>query len=154
MTKFDITGKATIGYVLMTAIIILAGWLVYGNTQSVMLVDKAEKKFMVRRDLTDSLIYSVLDVNNKERAICLGLSDRLSEFNTAVDRTIAIARSLKKSLGTDSDTRRIDSLEYLVQMKRQNTFLLLRTMGNADAARFYREKEKSLSQGQDSVMMK
>lgn len=154
MTKFDITGKATIGYVLMTAIIILAGWLVYGNTQSVMLVDKAEKKFMVRRDLTDSLIYSVLDVNNKERAICLGLSDRLPEFNTAVDRTIAIARSLKKSLGTDSDTRRIDSLEYLVQMKRQNTFLLLRTMGNADAARFYREKEKSLSQGQDSVMMK
>ena len=154
MTKFDITGKATIGYVLMTAIIILAGWLVYGNTQSVMLVDKAEKKFMVRRDLTDSLIYSVLDVNNKERAICLGLSDRLPEFNTAADRTIAIARSLKKSLGTDSDTRRIDSLEYLVQMKRQNTFLLLRTMGNADAARFYREKEKSLSQGQDSVMMK
>ena len=53
----------------MTAIIILAGWLVYGNTQSVMLVDKAEKQFMMRRDLTDRLVYSVLEVNNKERAI-------------------------------------------------------------------------------------
>ena len=154
MVKFDITGKATIGYLLMTAIIVLAGWLVYGNTQSVMLVDKAEKQFMQRRDLTDSLVYSVLDVNNKERAICLGLSDRLPEFNTAVERTLAIADTLKHSLGADSDTMRIDSLKYLVQMKRQNTFQLMKTMGNADADKFYREKVKSLSQGQDSVMMK
>lgn len=69
MVKFDLTGKATVGYILMTAIIILAGWLVYGNTLSVMLVDKAEKQFMMRRDLTDRLVYSVLEVNNKERAI-------------------------------------------------------------------------------------
>lgn len=138
----------------MTAIIVLAGWLVYGNTQSVMLVDKAEKQFMQRRDLTDSLVYSVLDVNNKERAICLGLSDRLPEFNTAVERTLAIADTLKGSLVNDRDTMRIDSLKYLVQLKRQNTFLLMKTMGNADADKFYREKVKSLSQGQDSVMMK
>lgn len=154
MVKFDITGKATVGYILMTAIIILAGWLVYGNTKSVMLVDKAERQFMERRDLTDSLVYSVLDVNNKERAICLGLSDKLPEFNAAVERTLDIADTLKRALGNDSDTMRIDSLKYLVQMKRQNTFLLMKTMGNADADRFYRDKVKSLSQGQDSVMMK
>lgn len=154
MIKFDIIGKATIGYLLMTAIIILAGWLVYGNTQSVMLVDKAEKQFMKRRNMTDSLVYSVLDVNNKERAICLGLSDKLPEFNAAVERTLTIADILKSSLGDNSDTMRIDSLKYLVQMKRQNTFLLMKTMGNADADKFYRDKVKSLSQGQDSVMMK
>lgn len=154
MVKFDITGKATVGYILMTAIIILAGWLVYGNTQSVMLVDKAEKQFMMRRDLTDRLVYSVLEVNNKERAICLGLYDKLPEFNNAVEQTIAIAETLKKCLGNDSATVRIDSLEYLVQMKRQNTFILMRIMGNADADRFYMDKVKSLSQGHDSVMMK
>lgn len=154
MVKFDITGKATVGYILMTAIIILAGWLVYGNTQSVMLVDKAEKQFMMRRDLTDRLVYSVLEVNNKERAICLGLYDKLPEFNNAVEQTLAIAETLKKCLGNDSATVRIDSLEYLVQMKRQNTFILTRIMGNADADRFYMDKVKSLSQGHDSVMMK
>ena len=154
MIKFDITGKATVGYILMTAIIILAGWLVYGNTQSVMLVDKAEKQFMMRRDLTDRLVYSVLEVNNKERAICLGLYDKLPEFNNAVEQTLAIAETLKKCLGNDSATVRIDSLEYLVQMKRQNTFILMRIMGNADADRFYMDKVKSLSQGHDSVMMK
>lgn len=154
MVKFDITGKATVGYILMTAIIILAGWLVYGNTQSVMLVDKAEKQFMMRRDLTDRLVYSVLEVNNKERAICLGLYDKLPEFNNAVEQTLAIAETLKKCLGNDSATVRIDSLEYLVQMKRQNTFILMRIMGNADADRFYMDKVKSLSQGHDSVMMK
>ena len=138
----------------MTAIIILAGWLVYGNTQSVMLVDKAEKQFMMRRDLTDRLVYSVLEVNNKERAICLGLYDKLPEFNNAVEQTLAIAETLKKCLGNDSATVRIDSLEYLVQMKRQNTFILMRIMGNADADRFYMDKVKSLSQGHDSVMMK
>lgn len=154
MVKFDITGKATVGYILMTAIIILAGWLVYGNTQSVMLVDKAEKQFMMRRDLTDRLVYSVLEVNNKERAICLGLYDKLPEFNNAVEQTLATAETLKKCLGNDSATVRIDSLEYLVQMKRQNTFILMRIMGNADADRFYMDKVKSLSQGHDSVMMK
>lgn len=154
MVKFDITGKATVGYILMTAIIILAGWLVYGNTQSVMLVDKAEKQFMMRRDLTDRLVYSVLEVNNKERAICLGLYDKLPEFNNAVEQTLAIAETLKKCLGNDSATVRIDSLEYLVQMKRQNTFILMKIMGNADADRFYMDKVKSLSQGHDSVMMK
>lgn len=154
MVKFDITGKATVGYILMTAIIILAGWLVYGNTQSVMLVDKAEKQFMMRRDLTDRLVYSVLEVNNKERAICLGLYDKLPEFNNAVEQTLAAAETLKKCLGNDSATVRIDSLEYLVQMKRQNTFILMRIMGNADADRFYMDKVKSLSQGHDSVMMK
>ena len=154
MVKFDITGKATVGYILMTAIIILAGWLVYGNTQSVMLVDKAEKQFLMRRDLTDRLVYSVLEVNNKERAICLGLYDKLPEFNNAVEQTLATAETLKKCLGNDSATVRIDSLEYLVQMKRQNTFILMRIMGNADADRFYMDKVKSLSQGHDSVMMK
>lgn len=154
MVKFDITGKATVGYILMTAIIILAGWLVYGNTQSVMLVDKAEKQFMMRRDLTDRLVYSVLEVNNKERAICLGLYDKLPEFNNAVEQTLATAETLKKCLGNDSATVRIDSLEYLVQMKRQNTFILMRIMGNADADRFYMDKVKSLSLGHDSVMMK
>ena len=154
MVKFDITGKATVGYILMTAIIILAGWLVYGNTQSVMLVDKAEKQFMMRRDLTDRLVYSVLEVNNKERAICLGLYDKLPEFNNSVEQTLATAETLKKCLGNDSATVRIDSLEYLVQMKRQNTFILMRIMGNADADRFYMDKVKSLSQGHDSVMMK
>lgn len=154
MIKFDITGKATIGYIFMTAIIILAGWLVYGNTQSVMLINKAEEQFLSRRNLTDSLVYSVLDVNNKERAICLGLSDKLPQFNNAVERTLAIADSLKRSLGKDSDTMRIDSLKYLVELKRQNTFLLMETMGNTDADKFYKEKVKSLSQGQDSVMLK
>lgn len=154
MIKFDITGKATIGYIFITAIIILAGWLVYGNTQSVMLINKAEEQFLARRNLTDSLVYSVLDVNNKERAICLGLSDKFPEFNTAVEHTLAIADTLKHSLGKDIDTMRIDSLKYLVQMKRQNTFLLMKTMGNTDADRFYKEKVKSLSQGQDSVMLK
>lgn len=154
MVKFDITGKATTGYILMTAIIILAGWLVYGNTQSVMLVDKAEKQFLSRRDLTDSLVYSVLDVNNKERAICLGLSDKLPEFNNAVEQSLTIADSLKSSIGNDCDTARIDSLKYLIELKRQNTFILMKTMGNADADKFYRDKVNSLSQGQDSVMMK
>lgn len=119
-----------------------------------MLVDKAEKQFMMRRDLTDRLVYSVLEVNNKERAICLGLYDKLPEFNNAVEQTLAIAETLKKCLGNDSATVRIDSLEYLVQMKRQNTFILMRIMGNADADRFYMDKVKSLSQGHDSVMMK
>ena len=119
-----------------------------------MLVDKAEKQFMMRRDLTDRLVYSVLEVNNKERAICLGLYDKLPEFNNAVEQTLATAETLKKCLGNDSATVRIDSLEYLVQMKRQNTFILMRIMGNADADRFYMDKVKSLSQGHDSVMMK
>ena len=154
MIKFDITGKATIGYIFITAIIILAGWLVYGNTQSVMLINKAEEQFLARRNLTDSLVYSVLDVNNKERAICLGLSDKLPEFNDAVEQSLAIADSLKSSIGNDCDTARIDSLKYLIELKRQNTFILMKTMGNADADKFYRDKVNSLSQGQDSVMMK
>lgn len=154
MAKLDIIGKATIGYIFMTVTIVLCVLLVYGNTKSVMLVDKAEKQFLERRSLTDSLVYSVLDVSNKERAICLGLSDKLPEYESAVKRTLSIADALKSAIGDASDTIRIDTLKHLVLQKRQNAFLLLATMGNVDADRLYREKENNLNSGVDSVVLK
>ena len=69
MIKNNIPLKVALGYAAVAVVMALAVALVYSNTQSILNIDKASRDYTDKRNTADSLVYSLLDVSNNERAI-------------------------------------------------------------------------------------
>ena len=145
--------KVGAGYALAVVTLCLAAWLVYGNMRSLLAVNRASQEYVKKREVADSLVYCILDVSNRERAICLGATADLRTFDRSVERSFAVARHLQ-GLERDSVQRaRIDTLVALLHSKRGNLSQILATMARGNKASFYDKKMNSLHSGKDSVVI-
>lgn len=153
MTKTSVPIKVTIGYAIIIAIFGVATWMVYGNTRTFLRINQTEKAFTQRRDIIDSLVYSFMQMNNQERAICLGDVAQWDDFERSLSRTIALSERLQAVLTKTTQDHKIDSLQALLRLKRDNTLLIMRLMAQNHEDRFLVEKVNSLHQGTDSVII-
>lgn len=153
MTKTSVPIKVAIGYAIVIAIFGIATWMVYGNTRTFMRINQTEKAFMQRRDVIDSLVYSFMQLSNQERAICLGDADQWDDFERSLKRTIALSERLQGLLTKTTQDHKIDSLQALLCLKRDNTLLIMRMMAQNHEDRFLADKVNSLHQGTDSVII-
>lgn len=151
--KTSVPIKVAIGYTIIIAIFTMAAWMVYANTRTFMRINQTERAFMQRRDVIDSLVYSFMQMNNKERAISLGDTDQWDDFDRSLHRTIALSERLQQVLVDSTQDQKIDSLQLLLRMKRENTLLIMRLMAQNEGNRFLAEKVNSLHKGADSVMI-
>ena len=151
--KTSVPIKVAIGYAIIIAIFTMAAWMVYANTRTFMRINQTERAFMQRRDVIDSLVYSFMQMNNKERAISLGDTDQWDDFDRSLHRTIALSERLQEVLADSTQDQKIDSLQLLLRMKRENTLLIMRLMAQNEGNRFLAEKVNSLHKGADSVMI-
>lgn len=151
--KTGVQFKIAAGYTLAILVLALAVWLVYGNTRAFMQIDKAEREFMERRDVVDSLIYCFLETDNCERSLCLGNTDELDNFDASLRKTMALADSLKAMVSDSSQCLKIDSLRSMLLLKRENTLMIVDEMARNNPDKFFREKVSKLQEGQDSVVI-
>lgn len=151
--KTGVQFKIAAGYTLAILVLALAVWLVYGNTRAFMQIDKAEREFMERRDVVDSLIYCFLETDNCERSLCLGNTDELDNFDASLRKTMALADSLKAMVSDSSQCLKIDSLRSMLLLKRENTLMIVDEMARNNPDKFFREKVIKLQEGQDSVVI-
>lgn len=151
--KTGVQFKIAVGYALVIAVLGLAVWLVYGNTRAFMQIDKAEREFIQRRDIVDSLVYSMLEMNNSERALFLGNTGEWDGFDASLRRTLALSDTLKTLVGDSVQGAKIDSLQTLLLLKRKNTLAIMDEMAKNSADAFFSEKVNDLHQGHDSVMI-
>lgn len=151
--KTGVQFKIAAGYTLAILVLALAVWLVYGNTRAFMQIDKAEREFMERRDVVDSLIYCFLETDNCERSLCLGNTDELDNFDASLRKTMALADSLKAMISDSSQCLKIDSLRSMLLLKRENTLMIVDEMARNNPDKFFREKVSKLLEGQDSVVI-
>ena len=151
--KTSVPIKVAIGYAIIIAIFTMAAWMVYANTRTFMRINQTERAFMQRRDVIDSLVYSFMQMNNKERAISLGDTDQWDDFDRSLHRTIALSERLQEVLADSTQDQKIDSLQLLLRMKRENTLLIMQLMAQNEGNRFLAEKVNSLHKGADSVMI-
>ena len=151
--KTGVQFKIAAGYTLAILVLALAVWLVYGNTRAFMQIDKAEREFMERRDVVDSLIYCFLETDNCERSLCLGNTDELDSFDASLRKTMALADSLKAMVSDSSQCLKIDSLRSMLLLKRENTLMIVDEMARNNPDKFFREKVSKLQEGQDSVVI-
>lgn len=145
--------KILIGYGLLAFVLLSATWMVYDNTRSLAAINSASEKLMARRDIVDSLVYSMLETGNAERSILLGDTYEWQRFDHALRNSADKARRLRPLLTDSLKQQRLDSLIDLLHDKRQNTLRVMAVLGKDNRDIFYNNKMRALQSGRDSVVI-
>lgn len=145
--------KIIIGYAILAVVLILSTWMMYINTRSLSAVNTAARRMVERRDVTDSLVYSLLQAGNAERSVCLGDSKEWRRYDAMLTQASVMTARLKELSNDSSKWQRLDSLALLLAAKRANTLAVMAQMGSDVRQSFYDDKVKALRSGRDSVVI-
>ena len=145
--------KILVGYALLAIVLLSATWMIYDNTRSLTAVNNASEKLMARRDIVDTLVFSMLETANAERSILLGDASEWQRFDHAISNSTEKARQLRPLISDSLKRQRLDTLVILLKAKRQNTMLVMAELGKDNRDIFYSNKMKALHSGRDSVVI-
>lgn len=145
--------KIIIGYAILAVVLILSTRMMYINTRSLSAVNTAAHRMVERRDVTDSLVYSLLQAGNAERSVCLGDSKEWRRYDAMLTQASVMTARLKELSNDSSKRQRLDSLALLLAAKRANTLAVMAQMGSDVRQSFYDDKVKALRSGRDSVVI-
>ena len=145
--------KILVGYGLLAIVLLSATWMIYDNTRSLTAVNRASEKLLARRDIVDSLVYSMLETGNAERSILLGDAGEWQRFSHAINSSMDKARQLRPLLSDSMKQQRLDSLIDLLNCKRENTLLVMAELGKDSRDIYFSNKLRALHSGIDSVVI-
>lgn len=145
--------KILVGYALLAIVLLSATWMIYDNTRSLTAVNNTSERLMVRRDIVDTLVFSMLETANAERSILLGDASEWQRFDHAISNSTEKARQLRPLISDSLKRQRLDTLVILLKAKRQNTMLVMAELGKDSRDIFYSNKMKALHSGRDSVVI-
>ena len=145
--------KILVGYALLAVVLVSATWMVYDNTRSLSAVNEASERLMARRDIVDSLVFTMLETANAERSVLLGDAGKWQRFDEALSSSAANAMRLRPLLMDTLKQQRLDSLITLLKAKRENTLLVMKELNNDCRDIYYNNKLKALHSGRDSIVI-
>ena len=145
--------KILVGYALLAIVLLSATWMVYDNTRSLSAVNHASERFMARRDIVDSLVFSMLETANAERSVLLGDASKWERFDRALSGSKRQARKLRLLLNDKLKQQRLDTLMALLIAKRENTLLVMNVLKNNSRDIYYNNKVEALHSGRDSIVI-
>ncbi len=145
--------KILVGYALLAIVLLSATWMVYDNTRSLSAVNHASERFMARRDIVDSLVFSMLETANAERSVLLGDASKWERFDRALSGSKRHARKLRPLLNDTLKQQRLDTLMALLIAKRENTLLVMNVLKNNSRDSYYNNKVEALHSGRDSIVI-
>ena len=145
--------KILVGYASLAIVLLSATWMVYDNTRSLSAVNHASERFMARRDIVDSLVFSMLETANAERSVLLGDASKWERFDRALSGSKRQARKLRLLLNDTLKQQRLDTLMALLIAKRENTLLVMNVLKNNSRDIYYNNKVEALHSGRDSIVI-
>ena len=145
--------KILVGYALLAVVLVSATWMVYDNTRSLSAVNEASERLMARRDIVDSLVFTMLETANAERSVLLGDAGKWQRFDEALSSSAANAMRLRPLLMDTLKQQRLDSLITLLKAKRENTLLVTKELNNDCRDIYYNNKLEALHSGRDSIVI-
>ena len=145
--------KILVGYALLAVVLVSATWMVYDNTRSLSAVNEASERLMARRNIVDSLVFTMLETANAERSILLGDAGKWQRFDEALGSSAANAMRLRPLLMDTLKQQRLDSLITLLKAKRENTLLVMKELNNDCRDIYYNNKLEALHSGRDSIVI-
>ena len=145
--------KILVGYALLAVVLVSATWMVYDNTRSLSAVNEASERLMARRDIVDSLVFTILETANAERSVLLGDAGKWQRFDEALNSSAANAMRLRPLLMDTLKQQRLDSLITLLKAKRENTLLVMKELNNDCRDIYYNNKLEALHSGRDSIVI-
>ena len=145
--------KILVGYALLAVVLVSATWMVYDNTRSLSAVNEASERLMARRNIVDSLVFTMLETANAERSVLLGDAGKWQSFDEALGSSAANAMRLRPLLMDTLKQQRLDSLITLLKAKRENTLLVMKELNNDCRDIYYNNKLEALHSGRDSIVI-
>mgnify|MGYP004524332999 CR=1 FL=1 len=138
---------------MLAVVLVSATWMVYDNTRSLSAVNEASERLMARRDIVDSLVFTMLETANAERSVLLGDAGKWQRFDEALGSSAANAMRLRPLLADTLKQQRLDSLITLLKAKRENTLLVMKELNNDCRDIYYNNKLEALHSGRDSIVI-
>lgn len=133
--KISTSFKVTCGYVLLVGVLAGMFYYLYRQTQSVARMSEVETQVARHRQATNRLMSWLLEAENRAQAVSMGREEAYRPYAAAIDSVQAAIYSLD-TLQTDSiQHARLDTLQALVNEKRESMEVLLAIMNKNHAGR-------------------
>ena len=145
--------KIITGYAILAIVLVLAAQMVYDSTRSLTALNTASERLMERRNVVDSLVYSMLDAANAERSVMMGDTRQWQRFSTSLSESQRKAMQLKQLVSDSLKAMRMDTLANLLAAKRDNAMMVLNILADASGDAVYARKVHDLQSGRDSVVI-
>ena len=126
--------KIITGYAILAIVLVFAAQMVYDSTRSLTALNTASERLMERRNVVDSLVYSMLDAANAERSVMMGDTRQWQRFSTSLSESQRKAMQLKQLVSDSVKAMRMDTLANLLAAKRDNAMMVLFAMATARLA--------------------
>lgn len=145
--------KIITGYAILAIVLVFAAQMVYDSTRSLTALNNASERLMERRNIVDSLVYSMLDAANAERSVMMGDTRQWQRFSTSLSESQRKAMQLKLLVSDSVKAMRMDTLANLLAAKRDNAMMVLNILADASGDAVYARKVHDLQSGRDSVVI-
>ena len=145
--------KIITGYAILAIVLVFAAQMVYDSTRSLTDLNNASERLMERRNVVDSLVYSMLDAANAERSVMMGDTRQWQRFSTSLSESQRKAMQLKQLVSDSVKAMRMDTLANLLAAKRDNAMMVLNILADASGDAVYARKVHDLQSGRDSVVI-
>lgn len=152
--KWSIPLKAALGYALFVVLLTVAARSLYGYVRFATRTAEAGEAAARRRTAVDGLVRRLFEVENAERAVCLGDTGRWADYERALAHADTAAVRLAAATGDKTVCLRLDSLRLLLAARRENSRELLADIGLHDRHAPYRERAARLRSGKDSMLFR
>ncbi len=145
--------KIITGYAILAIVLVFAAQMVYDSTRSLTALNTASEQLMERRNIVDSLVYSMLDAANAERSVMMGDTRQWKRFSSSLAESQRKAMQLKQLVSDSVKAMRMDTLASLLAAKRDNAMMVLNILADASGDAVYARKVHDLQSGRDSVVI-
>lgn len=145
--------KIITGYAILAIVLVFVAQMVYDSTRSLTDLNNASERLMERRNIVDSLVYSMLDAANAERSVMMGDTRQWQRFSTSLSESQRKAMQLKQLVSDSIKAMRMDTLANLLAAKRDNAMMVLNILADASGDAVYARKVHDLQSGRDSVVI-
>ena len=145
--------KIITGYAILAIVLVFAAQMVYDSTRSLTALNTASERLMERRNIVDSLVYSMLDAANAERSVMMGDTRQWQRFSSSLSESQRKAMQLKQLVSDSVKAMRMDTLANLLAAKRDNAMMVLNILADASGDAVYARKVHDLQSGRDSVVI-
>lgn len=149
--KISTSFKVTCGYVLLVGVLAGMFYYLYRQTQSVARMSEVETQVARHRQATNHLMSWLLESESRAQAVSMGRQEAYKSYAVAIDSVQAAIYSLDTLLTDSVQHARLDTLQLLVNERRESLEVLLAILDKNQAGNALEKRIADLRSGKNQV---
>lgn len=149
--KISTSFKVTCGYVLLVGVLAGMFYYLYRQTQSVARMSEVETQVARHRQATNHLMSWLLESESRAQAVSMGRQEAYKSYSVTIDSVQAAIYSLDTLLTDSVQHARLDTLQQLVNERRESLEVLLAILGKNQTGNALEKRIADLRSGKNQV---